>query len=140
MPKRKKRNTDILGNTHPFYKFLVLAFVTAFGLVLISALTGCKAMEETRTYQNVRWSHYGSRITDIMHCTQAVQFGSEQASYSNLPTQWHLENQNIRNCENQAMNLHKPKQRLSPVRSNSPVAGSAPPSEKLAAALPLGTL
>lgn len=140
MPKEKKRNTDILGNTHPCYKFLVLAFLIAFGLILISVLSGCKTIEETRPYQSMRWSHYGSRITDIMHCTRAVQFGSEEALYSNLPPQWHLENQNIRNCKNRAMNSQEPKQLLSPVGSNSPVGDSQPPSENPAAALPLGTL
>lgn len=140
MPKKRKRNTDILGNTHPFYKFLVLAFLIAFGLIFISAFAGCKTIEETRPYQSMRWSHYGSRITDVMHCTRAVQFGSEEASYSSLLTQWHGENQNIRNCKNRALASQEPEQRLSPVRSNSPVGGSPHLSENPAAALPLGTL
>lgn len=127
------RNTNILGNIKNHFKILVFASV-------LSSLTGCKAIEETRAYQSMRWSHYGSRITDVMHCTRAIQFGSEEASYSSLLTQWHGENQNIRNCKNHALASQEPKQRLSPGRSNSPVGGSPPPSENPAAALPLGTL
>jgi len=111
------RNTNILGNIKNHIKILVFASV-------LSSTVGCNAIEETRAYQSIRWSHYGSRITDVMHCTRAIQFGSEEASYSSLLTQWHGENVNIRNCKNRAARSQEPKQRLSPGRANSPLGGS----------------
>lgn len=140
MPKRRRRNTDILGNTHPFYKFLVLAFLIAFGLMIISALTACNSVTLS---QNAR--HYQTRATQIMHVTRDQAFGDEHNTYVGLYKEWRRENAEerrqayyqecLRNLE-----AHKPKQLLSPGRSNSPVGVSewgVPSSDSV---LPNGTL
>jgi len=140
MPKKSERNTRIPGNTHPFYKFLVLAFLIAFGLILISALSGCNS---ATLESNAK--HYQTRAIQVMHVTRDISFGDENNTYSKLYKEWRRENAESRQqayyqtCLSNLDN-HKPKQLLSPGRSNSPVGVSHPPAENPAAALPLGTL
>lgn len=130
MPNTLDRNTEIKGNTQNPFKFLVLAFL----------LTGCNS---ATLESNAK--HYQSRAVQIMHVTRDIQFGDEHNTYSKLYKEWRKENAEARQQAYYQkclanLEMHKPKQRLSPVRSNSPVGGSLPPSENPAAALPIGTL
>lgn len=139
-PNTRRRNTRILGNTHPFYKFLVLCFLIAFSLFIISFLAGCNSCTLS---QNAR--HYQTRAVQVMHVTRDQSFGDENNTYYKLFHFWRQENAEERqqayyqDCLSN-LEAHRPKQLLSPGRSNSPVGISQPPSEIPAAALPIGTL
>jgi hypothetical protein len=124
------RNTEILGNTQTFGLFFVLAFL----------LTGCNS--ETLS-QNAR--HYQTRAVQIMHVTRDQTFGDERNNYYRLYHHWREENAEERQQAYYqkclaGLRSQEPEQRLSPGRSNSPVGGSHPLSEEIAAALPVGTL
>ena len=124
------RNTKIIGNTQTTWLILVLA----------SLLTGCNS---ATLESNAK--HYQTRAIQVMHVTRDISFGDENNTYYKLFHFWRQENAEERqqayyqNCLSN-LEAHRPKQLLSPVRSNSPVGGSPPPSENPAAALPLGTL
>lgn len=75
-----------------------------------------------------------------MHCSRAVAFGSEEASYYNLPKVWHQENVNERNVKNTATKRRRTEQILFPGGSNRPVGKIQPCLENPATALPPGTL
>jgi hypothetical protein len=143
------RNTKIIGNIKTTGLILVLAF----------PLVGCNS--ETLS-QNAR--HYQTRAVQVMHVTRDQSFGDENNTYYKLYHEWRLQNAEERQkayYQKCLSNLesHKPKQRLSPCRANSPVGNSQPRSprnspQRLAgssnisewgvptseASLPLGTL
>ena len=114
------RNTNILGNTPTFGLIFILALL----------LPGCNS--ETLS-QNAK--HYQTRAVQVMHVTRDQSFGDENNNYYKLYHYWREENAEerpqayyqkcLRGLEN-----HKPKQRLSPGRANSPVGGSPPPSPR----------
>jgi len=130
MPNTLDRNTEIKGNTQKPFKFLFLAFL----------LTGCNS---ATLESNAK--HYQSRAVQIMHVTRDISYGDEHNTYSKLYKEWRRENAEARQqayyqtCLTN-LEMHKPKQLLSPGRSNSPVGGSHPLSEEMAQALPTGTL
>jgi len=124
------RNTKIIGNTQTTWLILVLA----------SLLTGCNS---ATLESNAK--HYQTRAIQVMHVTRDISFGDENNTYYKLFHFWRQENAEERqqayyqNCLSN-LEAHRPKQLLSPGRSNSPVGISQPLSENPAAALPLGTL
>jgi hypothetical protein len=80
-----------------------------------------------------------------MHVTRDQSFGDENNNYVKLYKYWREENALERQrayYQTCLTNLQAQNsvQRLSPVRSNSPVRVSHPLSEEIAAALPVGTL